>query len=167
MDKRCATRGFSISRSQPRFLGGSVRPRFLGSTKEEDAKSQENASRKGLDSIPKKSLTAAGNGGRGRRGSAVGGPVVVSLVLGVRGLLGRRGCCGVCCRGVCGFPVCRPGCGRVGGVRPRGGPHNQLLVGCKRPDATYVRGFKSWIGNGRVVRKGEKSIAIYAPRPWQ
>jgi hypothetical protein len=45
--------------------------------------------------------------------------------------------------------------------------HNQLLIGCQRPDATYVRGFKSWIDIGRVVRKGEKGIAIFAPRPWR
>jgi antirestriction protein ArdC len=33
--------------------------------------------------------------------------------------------------------------------------------------ATCVRGFKSWIDAGRCVRKGETSIRIFAPRPWQ
>src|SRR5215203_4285274 len=44
---------------------------------------------------------------------------------------------------------------------------NQLLIGLQMPDATYVRGFKSWIDAGRCVRKGETSIRIFAPRPWQ
>jgi hypothetical protein len=33
--------------------------------------------------------------------------------------------------------------------------------------ATCVRGFKSWIDAGRCVRKGQTSIRIFAPRPWQ
>ena len=45
--------------------------------------------------------------------------------------------------------------------------HNQLLIGCQMPDASYVRGFKSWLDAGRAVRKGEKGIRIFAPRPWQ
>src|SRR5215213_3220555 len=44
---------------------------------------------------------------------------------------------------------------------------NQLLIGLQMPDATYVRGFKSWLDAGRCVRKGETSIRIFAPRPWQ
>src|SRR5215212_9403025 len=44
---------------------------------------------------------------------------------------------------------------------------NQLLIGLQMPDATYVRGFKAWIDAGRCVRKGETSIRIFAPRPWQ
>jgi antirestriction protein ArdC len=44
---------------------------------------------------------------------------------------------------------------------------NQLLIGLQMPDATYVRDFKSWIDAGRCVRKGETSIRIFAPRPWQ
>src|SRR5829696_4888659 len=44
---------------------------------------------------------------------------------------------------------------------------NQLLIGLQMPDATYVRGFKGWIDAGRCVRKGETSIRIFAPRPWQ
>jgi antirestriction protein ArdC len=37
----------------------------------------------------------------------------------------------------------------------------------KQVHATYVRSFKSWIDAGRCVRKGETSIRIFAPRPWQ
>ena len=44
---------------------------------------------------------------------------------------------------------------------------NQLLIGLQMPDATYVRGFKSWIDAGRCVPKGETSIRIFAPRSWQ
>ena len=35
------------------------------------------------------------------------------------------------------------------------------------PEATYVRGFKSWIDAGRCVRNGKTGIRILAPRPWQ
>lgn len=45
--------------------------------------------------------------------------------------------------------------------------HNQLLIGAQCPQASFVRGFKSWLDVGRVVRKGERGIAIFAPRPWQ
>lgn len=44
--------------------------------------------------------------------------------------------------------------------------NNQLLIAYQRPTATFVRGFKSWLDCGRAVRKGEKGIAIFAPRPW-
>ena len=44
---------------------------------------------------------------------------------------------------------------------------NQLLIGCQCPDASYVNGFKSWLPLGRAVRKGERGIRIFAPRPWQ
>ena len=30
-----------------------------------------------------------------------------------------------------------------------------------------MRGFKSWLDVGRAVRKGERGIRIFAPRPWQ
>jgi hypothetical protein len=33
----------------------------------------------------------------------------------------------------------------------------------RRSDATYVAGFRAWLGLGRHVRKGEKGIAILAP----
>ena len=44
--------------------------------------------------------------------------------------------------------------------------NNQMLIAYQRPDATYVRGFKSWLDCGRAVRKGEHGIRILAPRPW-
>jgi antirestriction protein ArdC len=45
--------------------------------------------------------------------------------------------------------------------------HNQLLIGQQLAEATYVRGFKAWLDAGRAVRKGERGIRIFAPRPWQ
>jgi antirestriction protein ArdC len=42
-------------------------------------------------------------------------------------------------------------------------PNNALLIAMQRPTATDVRGFKEWLDHGRVVRKGEKGIAIFAP----
>jgi hypothetical protein len=42
---------------------------------------------------------------------------------------------------------------------------NQLLVALARPDATFVAGFKAWLGLGFAVRKGERAIAIIAPLP--
>jgi antirestriction protein ArdC len=45
--------------------------------------------------------------------------------------------------------------------------HNQFLIAYQKPEATYVRGFKSWLDMGRAVRKGERGIAIFAPRPWK
>lgn len=42
---------------------------------------------------------------------------------------------------------------------------NQLLVALARPDATFVAGFKSWLGLGYAVKKGESAIAIIAPMP--
>ena len=41
---------------------------------------------------------------------------------------------------------------------------NQMLIAIQRPDATRVAGFKTWQAIGRQVRKGEKGIAILAPR---
>lgn len=40
---------------------------------------------------------------------------------------------------------------------------NSLLIMCQRPDATRVAGFHTWRKLGRIVRKGEKGIAIFAP----
>lgn len=45
--------------------------------------------------------------------------------------------------------------------------HNQLLIGCQCPEASFVRGFKAWLDLGRAVRKGERGIHIFAPRPWE
>lgn len=42
---------------------------------------------------------------------------------------------------------------------------NQLLVALACPDATFVAGFKAWLGLGYCVRKGEKAIRIIAPLP--
>jgi len=41
---------------------------------------------------------------------------------------------------------------------------NSLLIWGQRPDATRVAGFQAWKRLGRTVRKGEKGIAILAPR---
>jgi antirestriction protein ArdC len=43
--------------------------------------------------------------------------------------------------------------------------HNQLLIAHQCPDATRVAGFRSWLKLGYCVRKGEKSIRIWAPMP--
>jgi antirestriction protein ArdC len=43
--------------------------------------------------------------------------------------------------------------------------HNQLLIAHQCPGATYVAGFRRWLQLGYVVRKGEHSIAIWAPMP--
>lgn len=40
---------------------------------------------------------------------------------------------------------------------------NTLMIAHQRPDATRVAGFKKWIELGRMVRKGEKGIAILVP----
>lgn len=42
-------------------------------------------------------------------------------------------------------------------------PHNVLLIGVQRPDATHVAGYRTWQSLGRQVRKGERGIAIIAP----
>lgn len=41
---------------------------------------------------------------------------------------------------------------------------NQMLIWLQNPDATHVAGFRKWKEMGRSVRKGEKGIAIFAPR---
>jgi antirestriction protein ArdC len=43
-------------------------------------------------------------------------------------------------------------------------PRNTLLILMQRPTATRVAGFKRWQELGRQVRKGEKGLAILAPR---
>ena len=45
--------------------------------------------------------------------------------------------------------------------------NNQFLIAYQKPEASYVRGFKAWLDVGRAVRKGERGIAIFAPRPWE
>ena len=40
---------------------------------------------------------------------------------------------------------------------------NVLLIAGQRPDASRVAGFHAWKKLGRIVRKGEKGIAIIAP----
>ena len=44
--------------------------------------------------------------------------------------------------------------------------NNVLLVLAQRPDATRVAGYKTWQALGRQVRKGERAIYIFAPRPY-
>jgi hypothetical protein len=41
--------------------------------------------------------------------------------------------------------------------------HNQLLIAMQRPDASYVAGFRAFLGLNRCVRKGERAIRILAP----
>jgi hypothetical protein len=40
---------------------------------------------------------------------------------------------------------------------------NQLLIAMQRPNATYVAGFRAFLGLNRCVRKGERAIRILAP----
>ena len=40
---------------------------------------------------------------------------------------------------------------------------NTLLIYSQKPNSTYVAGFNSWKKLGRYVKKGEKSIKIFAP----
>lgn len=42
---------------------------------------------------------------------------------------------------------------------------NQLLIAHQCPDATRVAGFRAWLKLGYRVRKGERSIRIWAPMP--
>ena len=41
--------------------------------------------------------------------------------------------------------------------------HNACLLACQCPHATLVGGFQQWIKAGRVVRKGEHGLMIWAP----
>src|SRR5919206_5114189 len=45
-------------------------------------------------------------------------------------------------------------------------PNNVLLILSQRPDATRVAGYTTWQSLGRQVKKGEKAIYIFAPRPY-
>ena len=40
---------------------------------------------------------------------------------------------------------------------------NQMMLFIQKPDATLVAGFNKWKSMGRIVRKGEKGLAIFAP----
>jgi hypothetical protein len=40
---------------------------------------------------------------------------------------------------------------------------NQCLLASQRPDATIVGGFRQWLKQGRVVRKGEHGSYIWVP----
>ena len=42
---------------------------------------------------------------------------------------------------------------------------NQLLIAFQRPGATRVAGFRRWLSLGYGVRKGERSLRIWAPLP--
>ena len=44
---------------------------------------------------------------------------------------------------------------------------NTLLIWLQNPDATQVAGFQAWKKLGRIVKKGEKGIAIFAPMPFR
>ena len=46
-------------------------------------------------------------------------------------------------------------------------PNNVLLILSQRPDATRVAGYKTWQALGRQVKKGERAIYIFAPRPYR
>ena len=46
-------------------------------------------------------------------------------------------------------------------------PNNVLLILSQRPDATHVAGYRAWQALGRQVKKGEKAISIFAPRPYR
>src|ERR671932_801744 len=46
-------------------------------------------------------------------------------------------------------------------------PNNVLLILAQKPEATCVAGYKTWQSLGRQVKKGEKAIYIFAPRPYR
>lgn len=43
--------------------------------------------------------------------------------------------------------------------------HNQLLIALQHPTATRVAGFRAWLALGYCVRRDERAIRIWAPRP--
>jgi hypothetical protein len=45
-------------------------------------------------------------------------------------------------------------------------PLNQMLIADQVPNATHVAGYSQWKKMGYQVKKGEKGIAIIAPRPY-
>ena len=44
---------------------------------------------------------------------------------------------------------------------------NLVMIWSQREDATRVAGFRAWQKLGRMVKKGEKGIAIFAPMPFK
>src|ERR671933_2797667 len=56
---------------------------------------------------------------------------------------------------------------RTAAIFPHYSPNNVLLILSQRPDATRVAGYKTWQSLGRQVKKGEKAIYIFAPRPYR
>jgi hypothetical protein len=46
-------------------------------------------------------------------------------------------------------------------------PLNQMLIAMQAPHATRVAGYSAWKKQGYQVKKGEKGIAILAPRPYR
>ncbi|MCH8852363.1 MAG: DUF1738 domain-containing protein, partial [Planctomycetes bacterium] len=44
---------------------------------------------------------------------------------------------------------------------------NIMLINLQYPSASRVAGYRAWQALGRQVRKGEKGIAIMAPRPFK
>ena len=46
-------------------------------------------------------------------------------------------------------------------------PNNVLLILSQRPEATRVAGYRAWQALGQQVKKGEKAIYIFAPRPYR
>ena len=46
-------------------------------------------------------------------------------------------------------------------------PNNVVLILAQKPDATRVAGYKTWQALGRQVKKGERALYIFAPRPYR
>ena len=46
-------------------------------------------------------------------------------------------------------------------------PNNVVLILAQKSEATRVAGYKTWQSLGRQVKKGEKAIFIFAPRPYR
>lgn len=45
--------------------------------------------------------------------------------------------------------------------------NNSILIYLQRPNATRIAGFKTWQSLERQIKKGEKGIRIFAPRPYK
>src|SRR5918911_5134139 len=46
-------------------------------------------------------------------------------------------------------------------------PNNVVLILAQKPEATRVAGYTTWQALARQVKKGEKAISIFAPRPYR
>ena len=46
-------------------------------------------------------------------------------------------------------------------------PSNVAWLWAQNRDVTHVASYKAWIGMGRKVRQGEKSLRVLAPLPWK